>query len=93
VGDGDAVCALDWEWEAVVVAVDGGPMPRRRSGEVRRAEQRKVCKMCVCQSKSECLRRSRTCSGSRIRCGRVGARADSRRRAWWPRARFGQRRG
>jgi hypothetical protein len=24
VGDGDAVCAFDWEWEVVVVAVDDG---------------------------------------------------------------------
>jgi hypothetical protein len=46
--------------------------------------------MCVCKCKSECARSSRRCSGSRIRRGHAGARADCRRRAWRPRVRFGQ---
>jgi hypothetical protein len=32
VGDGDAVCALDWGWGAVVVAVDDGQERRRNEG-------------------------------------------------------------
>jgi hypothetical protein len=56
-----------------VAAVDGELRPRRRSGEVWWSEQGKMSEMCVCKCKSECARSSRMCSGSRRRCGCVGA--------------------
>jgi hypothetical protein len=33
VGDGDAICALNWRWEAAWVVVNDGQRVRRRSGE------------------------------------------------------------
>jgi hypothetical protein len=56
-----------------VAAVDGEPKSRRRSGEVWWLEQERMSEMCVCKRKSECARSSRMCSGSKRRCGCMGA--------------------
>jgi hypothetical protein len=77
VGHGGAVYALDREWGVVVVAVDGEPKSRRRSGEVWWSEHERMSKMCVCKRKSEWARSSRMCSGSRRGCGCTGAGAGT----------------
>jgi hypothetical protein len=62
-------------------AVDDGQRRRRRPGEGRGSEQRKLSGKVCAQRKSEGARDSRTCSGSRRRRDRVevGAGASAAR--------------
>jgi hypothetical protein len=73
VGRGSALGALDRGWEAAAVAVDGEQKLRRRSGEVWCFGEEMAVEMQMRESKRECMGSSRTWSGSRRRCGRVGA--------------------
>jgi hypothetical protein len=73
VGRGGALGALDRGWEAAAVAIDGEQKLRRRSGEVWCSGEEMAAEMQMRESKMECVGNSRTCSGSRRRCGRAGA--------------------
>jgi hypothetical protein len=86
VGDGDAICALDWGWEAAWVAVDGEPRQRWCSGGVWWSEQRKGSKMGVCKCKSESVGSSRICPSPEEGVVAREQELASRRKAW----RFGQ---
>jgi hypothetical protein len=79
VGDGDAICALDREWEAAWVAVDGEPRQWRCSGGVWWSGEGNSVEMHLCERKKESVGSSRTCSGSRRRRGHAGAGASGRR--------------
>jgi hypothetical protein len=90
VGHGSAVGALDRGWEEAVGAADGELEPWTMSGEVWGSEQAKLNGNRVCKCKSRHARSSRRCSESRLRRGRAGARAGSRRHAWRPRCGSGR---
>jgi hypothetical protein len=77
VGHGGALVTLDRGSEVVWAAVDSGQEWRRKSGKGCGSGKKMVAGMRSREGKKECVSSSRMCSGSRRRCGCMGAGAGT----------------